>query len=449
MERTLKGETALFLAVQAGNMTHVQALLDLDFDPNVHANNDETPLYAAVKQGSRSILRLLLTKGAEVDKPCRHHQWTALHEAAKLGRTERTSYGFTPLAVAAQYGKADVMELLLRKGADVQAQATDGASALYEAANYGDPACTSLLLQYGADVNLPKHTGHLPIHRSAFRGHLLVLEMLLPLTKRKVVYRSGISPLHSAAADGHSQCVKLLLSHGYSVNYPLAEHVAQNYDDQRRSALYFAVSNGDLNTAHLLLEAGAKTNLDPVNVLLVAVRHGNHAMVQLLLEHGADANCYVLVNTTRFPSAIQYALRDQVLMRILLNGGYQAEACFTCSHNDPQADLTAKEDCCLPGWSSSVICDTEFCELLTLSWTKYLAGTVVQVLLDYVDYVPICTKLQTVLEQQKEWPDIQKILGINNMCIHSQARSKSTPPGPLIFFSTALLLVELGLKRTD
>ena len=49
-----------------------------------------------------------------------------------------------------------------------------------------------------------------------------------------------------------------------------------------------------------------------MNVLLVAVRHGNHAMVQLLLEHGADANCYVLVNTTRFPSAIQYALRDQV-----------------------------------------------------------------------------------------------------------------------------------------
>uniref|UniRef100_UPI00358E1FD2 ankyrin repeat and SOCS box protein 15-like n=1 Tax=Myxine glutinosa TaxID=7769 RepID=UPI00358E1FD2 len=326
MERTLKGETALFLAVQAGNMAQTEALLHLDFDPNVHANNDETPLYAAVKQGSLSILRLLLKKGAKVDKPC-HNQWTALHEAAKLNRKElaecllmasadkerRTCYGFTPLSVAAHNGNADIMELLLRKGANVQAQATDGASVLHEAANYGDPACTSLLLQYGADVHLPKKTGHLPLHGSAYRGHLAVLEMLLPLTKRNVVYRSGISPLHSAAAGEHSQCVKLLLSHGYSVNYPLAGHVAQNYNDKRRSALFFAVSNGDLNTARLLLEAGAKTNLDPLNVVLVAVRHGNHAMVQLLLEHGADANCYVLVNTTRFPSAIQNALRDKVI----------------------------------------------------------------------------------------------------------------------------------------
>lgn len=57
-------------------------------------------------------------------------------------------------------------------GADVLSQAQDEASVLYEATSAGDPAVISLLLEYGADANVSKHTGHLPIHRVAHRGHL-------------------------------------------------------------------------------------------------------------------------------------------------------------------------------------------------------------------------------------------------------------------------------------
>lgn len=51
-------------------------------------------------------------------------------------------------------------------------QAQDEASILYEASASGDPAVISLLLEYGADANVAKHTGHMPIHRVAHRGHL-------------------------------------------------------------------------------------------------------------------------------------------------------------------------------------------------------------------------------------------------------------------------------------
>jgi len=49
----------------------------------------------------------------------------------------------------------------------------DCASVLFEAAGGGNPDSLSLLLEYGADANVPKHSGHLPIHRAAYRGHFL------------------------------------------------------------------------------------------------------------------------------------------------------------------------------------------------------------------------------------------------------------------------------------
>lgn len=39
------------------------------------------------------------------------------------------------------------------------------------------------------------------------------------------------------------------------------------------------------------------------------------------------------------------------------------------------------------------------------------AGRAVRVLLDYVGYVPICSKLKMVLQKHKEWPEICDILG--------------------------------------
>lgn len=53
------------------------------------------------------------------------------------------------------------------------AQASDSASILFEAAAAGNSDAVSLLLEYGADANIPKHSGHLPIHRAAYRGRLL------------------------------------------------------------------------------------------------------------------------------------------------------------------------------------------------------------------------------------------------------------------------------------
>lgn len=44
----------------------------------------------------------------------------------------------------------------------------------------------------------------------------------------------------------------------------------------------------------------------------VALRLGNYKLIELLLRFGANVNYYCRVNTTHFPSALQYALKDEV-----------------------------------------------------------------------------------------------------------------------------------------
>lgn len=88
-----------------------------------------TSNFPAVLQDSYDMATLLISHGADVNLRCANER-TALHEAAKLGRQNmvklmlvsgahpdpQSSYGFTPLALAAQSGHTEIMEMLLQKG---------------------------------------------------------------------------------------------------------------------------------------------------------------------------------------------------------------------------------------------------------------------------------------------------------------------------------------------
>ncbi|KAK1789825.1 hypothetical protein P4O66_015700 [Electrophorus voltai] len=400
----------------------------------------EMVLYA-VRTDAYDIALALLTRGALVNQVCLK-KWTVMHEAAKLGCidilklllahggevSETDQYGVTPMGIAAEYAQVEVLDILIHNGGDVNAQAPNGDSVLYDAAGSGNPDCVDLLLQNGANPNIANLSSQLPIHRAAYKGHYLkdhnlqiiirwlnstprALRMLIPVTTRRAQRLSGQSPVHSAADGGHVQCLALLLDKGFDVNALLEQHISENYGDMRKSTLFFAVSNGDVTCTEMLLSAGVKTDLDPLSSLLVAVRSGRYEIVKLLLAKQADVNSYfTVVSDALFPTALQYCLRDEMMMRLILNSGYDAEKCFSCCHESTWRNHSHLSD--IPNEK------IPFCDFISVSWLVQYAGRAVRVLLDYVSYVPLCIKLKMVLEKHKEWPDICDILGNPRLLTH-------------------------------
>ncbi|XP_037836942.1 dynein heavy chain 12, axonemal isoform X2 [Kryptolebias marmoratus] len=368
-------------------------------------------ILGSVRADSYDMIHTLVSHGAWIEQICQK-RWTAMHEVAKVGNVDilmlllrnggrvnqKDVMGLTPLAVAAEHGHLHTTEILLNCGSKVNSQACNGESVLMDAAGSGNTACIQLLLDNGADPNLPSITGHLPIHKAAYAGHYNALKMLIPLTSKKAIKEAGQSPVHSAVEGRQSHCLQLLLACGFDVNYRMNTRNSENYQDLRRSALYFAVSNGDVECTKILLDAGAKTNLDPLHCFLVAVRSGCYEIVKLLLTAKADVNCYfTVVSDTVFPTALQYCLKDEVMMRLLLNNGYKVERCFYCYH-DSAFDVVEAEG------------KIPFCEFMCLCCLKHLSGSVVRILLDYVNHVHICSKLRLILEKQRQWPEICEIL---------------------------------------
>ncbi|CAK6974694.1 ankyrin repeat and SOCS box protein 15-like [Scomber scombrus] len=415
-EKSLEGETFLTLAVKAGLVENVKMLLDHGASPHTTNSKNESPLLLAVRAGSPQMVSSLIAAGALVEQVCLK-RWTAMHEASRAGcahimelllqnggqLTKTDQHGVTPLGIAAEYSHSEVLELLIKHGADVNAQAPNGDSVLYDAAGSGNPDCIDILLQHGANPNIHNLSSQLPIHRAAYEGHYLALRIFIPITTRRALRLSGQSPVHSAADGGHIHCLELLLQRGFDVNALLAPHLSENYGDMRRSPLYFTVSNGDTTCTEMLLKSGAKPNLDPLCCLLVAVRSGRYEIVKLLLAAKADVNCYFsVVNDTVFPTAMQYCVKDEVMMRLLLNNGYNAERCFRCNHDDDWDDLSESD------YSHQ---EEKFCDFVSVSWMVNLAGRAVSVLLDYVGQVSLCGKLMKILEKHKEWPHIQRTTG--------------------------------------
>ncbi|MBU4422467.1 MAG: ankyrin repeat domain-containing protein [Gammaproteobacteria bacterium] len=130
--RDPKGQVGLTLALQLDSRKAFDALMGArQLDVEARNVQDESPLMLAAIKGHVEVVKALIARDADVNKP----GWTALHYAAS-GTTpehariialllENHAYidaaspnGTTPLMMAAQYGTSDAVQLLLDEGAD-------------------------------------------------------------------------------------------------------------------------------------------------------------------------------------------------------------------------------------------------------------------------------------------------------------------------------------------
>uniref|UniRef100_A0A3Q0SZC9 Ankyrin repeat and SOCS box containing 2 n=1 Tax=Amphilophus citrinellus TaxID=61819 RepID=A0A3Q0SZC9_AMPCI len=214
-------------------------------------------------------------------------------------------------------------------------QAADGATPLYEATKNGHEQIVELLISQNADANKPGKRGLLPLHIAAQRGMLslkCIVSMLIPVTSKARVRRTGISPLHMAVERNRDDVLETLIEAGFDVNAQLSEEQSQLYEDRRSTALYFAVINNNINAVRMLLAAGADPNLDVFKPLMVAARQGCIQTVTLLVEHGADINATIPTHPTTFPAVYMFSMKYLPMFKYLLDHGGHALSCFDCTY---------------------------------------------------------------------------------------------------------------------
>ena len=223
------------------------------------------------------------------------------------------------LVDAAARQDMQAVRALIDQGVDVNARRADGATALIWAAHWDDREAVALLLGNGADVNAADDHGVTPLMRASENASSEMVEALLAAgADAGVAQASGLTPLMVAAHTGSVWVVRALLAHGADVNAATAETeatalmwaVAASHRDIVRvllergadisasstkgmTPLLTAAGSGDIETAKLLIAAGAAVNdvgADGTHALPFSIINGQGDFALFLLEQGADPN---------------------------------------------------------------------------------------------------------------------------------------------------------------
>ena len=127
----------------------------------------------------------------------------------------------TPLHIAASNGHQKIAELLIDRGADLEAVSEQqGSRALHLASQFGDAEMVALLLENGAQIEAHDDLQRTPLFRASMAGHFAAVRVLLDhgadVNAREDQY--SLSPLHEAAHHGYFDVTKLLVERGAEVN---------------------------------------------------------------------------------------------------------------------------------------------------------------------------------------------------------------------------------------
>ncbi len=130
-----KGVPGILVALQSESPKSAMVLAKHP-STNVNAQNTagETPLMLAAINNNLALAKLLIERGADVNKP-----------------------GWTPLHYAATRGHRDMMRFLLENDAYIDSESSGGTTPLMMAAKFGSPLAVKLLLEEGADPVLVDH----------------------------------------------------------------------------------------------------------------------------------------------------------------------------------------------------------------------------------------------------------------------------------------------------
>ena len=278
--------TPLHFASFMSNLETTRVLLDQG--ANIHAKNiqGQNPLHI-VSQGDYvsepALVELLLSRGADVNA--------------------RDNDQATPFLLASFSLKPEIAEKLLQNGADANAVNILSRNALHllsQNLRYDDETSGTrlgkLLLVGGVDINGRDNDGRIPLHLAGFYGQVCVAEALLEgATQVNATDISGHTPLHQVTLGNRDY-------KQFGMNsWLLKEHPGRV-----------------LRLAQRLLESGADVNAQNKDLdtpLHLASRLRLHDMARLLLKHGASVN--VMNSEGKTPLQLATGRKGKAMRRLL------------------------------------------------------------------------------------------------------------------------------------
>lgn len=199
----------------------------------------DTNIFEALHQVAQEIVnRLKEYTSAEFAIRLKNSEQILISEVNARDRGD-----LTPLATAAAQGSQPMVELLIKAGADYQAD-------LIDAINYGNDGAGALIAAAAPDVNYRIAGGKTPLIQASFKGRLPIVNALLVRKANgnlQDIY--GFTALIYAAQEGHDEVVRELMRAQFNVNI-------RTWDEF--SALEAARRKGRKHIVEMLGKAGAK-----------------------------------------------------------------------------------------------------------------------------------------------------------------------------------------------
>jgi ankyrin repeat protein len=308
------GATPLFVAISArfGDLATVKLLIENGADVSSKAYGGSTPLSLAAHLGKTEILELLQaskTTSGITDVRDDSVFYSALHSGntTLVERLLSTGYrlqeikpqgGLTPIHIAVQDDHEEIVDLLLKKGADVNARTSWEATPLHLVARQGSRALMDLLIMRGADVNAQTKDGDTPLHLAAANGRAnQAYDLLEKGAKVNATNRFGNTPLLLAMGQSGSLIIEALVKGGANLNFRTASG---------DTALHVAAQAGRVAVVSALVEKGADINARNQagsSALYAVAAKGNKDVAELLVAKGADISLLANNGTTPLHAA--------------------------------------------------------------------------------------------------------------------------------------------------
>jgi ankyrin repeat protein len=328
-------ETALMVAIKGGNFPIVDMLVDLRANVNVVEKfHHQTPLIYAAGQRRADIVKLLLSKGADVKPRALYTDWPS--QVTSEPRTQyRSVGGLNALMYAVRSGCYSCVEQLVAAGADINFPTPEGVTPLMLALDNSHNAVAKFLMDKGAYLDVWDWWGRTPLW--------IAVDRKPPVGGAAAPGRgfgggarggrgNGGPGAGRGGADGNGRAapppppanepppvssmtiINALLDAGvdpdpemnfHRPNAPSRGRFADNQVSTGTTAVFRAVQLNDQEVLEALLKKGANPNINAMGYTAFGLAAGNGpggrggsgqanvALMDLLAHHGADVNARI------------------------------------------------------------------------------------------------------------------------------------------------------------